>query len=319
VLERNIHHAPAYRLLASFYNRLGDIDRATRVLTALDLLGFAEEADRVTSQRLRAVRQPAPYRRTLPDEHRAHYLLTPAAREPMGDVFAAFAEELSSVVPQPSLGQNMMPAQTVGDQRLLELAAQISAMYQTEAEVFVSEKVPGFAAVTAFPRRLIVIDRVLLKESEAALRYLLGYAYEAIRGGYAALLQLGARQRRELGMLLRSMISPDGGELSGFGADLVNAANEDQAAILEQHAGTRDLDPGGWVDGMLALAKRAGLLAADDFAAAIWMVARLSGEDLPSHDATVALGAVLGGPDLVRFYLSDDYQHLRDILTAPIA
>ena len=318
VLERDIHHAPAYRLLASFYNRLGDIDRATRVLTALDLLGFAEEADRVTSQRLRAVRQLSPYRRTLPDEHRARYLLTPAAREPMGEVFAAFAEEFSSVVPLPSLGQNMMPAQTVGDQRLLDLAAQIGAMYQTDAEIFVSEKVPGFAAVTAFPRALIVIDRVLLTENEAALRFMLGYAFEAIRGGYASLLQLGARQRRELGMLLRSVISPDGGEISGFASDLINAANEHQAAVLEAHAGTRELDPGGWVDGMLALSKRAGLLAADDFAATIWMVARLSGENLPSHDATVALGAVLGGADLVRFYLSDDYQHLRDILTAPV-
>ena len=45
------------------------------------------------------------------------------------------------------------------------------------------------------------------------------------------------------------------------------------------------------------------------------MVAKLSGENLPSHDATVALGSVLGGPDLVRFYLSDDYQQLRDQLS----
>ena len=73
--------------------------------------------------------------------------------------------------------------------------------------------------------------------------------------------------------------------------------------VLERHAGLRDVDPGAWIDGMLACAKRAGLVACDDFAAAIWMVARLSGEKLASHDATVALGAVLGGPDLVRFYL----------------
>jgi tetratricopeptide (TPR) repeat protein len=317
VLERDIHHAPAYRLLASFYNRLGDIERASRVLTALDLLGFAEEADRVTSQRLRAVRQLSPYRRTLPGEHRERYLLTTAAREPLGEVFEAFAEELSAVIPSPSLGQNMMPAQLVGDKRLLDLSLQVGAMFQTEAEIFVGEKVPGFAAVTAFPRRLIVIDRALLSESEPALRFLLGYAYEAIRGGYAALLQLGARGRREIGQLLRSLVSPEG-EISGLAADLVNSASPEAAAVLEAHAGTRDLDPGAWVDGMLALAKRAGLLAADDFAAAIWMVARLSGETLTSHDATVALGAVLGGPDLVRFYLSDDYQHLRDILTAPV-
>jgi hypothetical protein len=35
---------------------------------------------------------------------------------------------------------------------------------------------------------------------------------------------------------------------------------------------------------------------------------------LLSHDATVALGAVLGGSDLVRFYLSDDYQRIREHL-----
>src|SRR5262249_58155277 len=52
VLDRDIHHAPAYRLLASFYNRTGDIERAHRVLTALDLLGFGEEADRQVMHRL---------------------------------------------------------------------------------------------------------------------------------------------------------------------------------------------------------------------------------------------------------------------------
>ena len=53
VLDRDIHHAPAYRLLASFYSRTGDTERANRVLTALDLLGFAEDADRATMQRLK--------------------------------------------------------------------------------------------------------------------------------------------------------------------------------------------------------------------------------------------------------------------------
>jgi hypothetical protein len=86
--------------------------------------------------------------------------------------------------------------------------------------------------------------------------------------------------------------------------------------VLDRHAAVRDVDPGTWIDGMLACAKRAGLLACDDFHAAIWMVALLSGEELSSHHATVALGSVLGGSDLVRFYLSDNYQQLRDLLTA---
>nr|MDQ3364711.1 tetratricopeptide repeat protein [Myxococcota bacterium] len=317
VLERDIHHAPAYRLLASFYNRLGDIERATRVLTALDLLGFAEETDRLTSQRLRAVRLTAPLRRALDAEQRDRYLLTGAAREPLGEVFEVFAQELSAMVAQPSLGTNLVPADGASDGRVLRLAHEISAMYQTDAEIFIGEKVPGLAAVTAYPRRLLVIDRSLLAESDPALRFLLGYAFEAIRGGYATLLQVGARQRRELAQLLRAVISSDATQLSGQAADLVEQASDEAASVLERHAGARDVDPGAWIDGMLALAKRAGLVACDDFSAAIWMVARMTGEKLESHDATVALGSVLGGPDLVRFYLSDDYQHLRDILTVP--
>jgi len=316
VLDRDIHHAPAYRLLASFHNRLGETDRATRVLTALDLLGFAEEADRVTSQRLRAGRMSAPLRRTLSANDRERYLLTAAAREPLGAVFEAFAEQLTALVPQPSLGANLIPAQSVGDARLVQLADEVAAMYETNAELFVGEKVPGMAAVTAFPRRLLVIDRELLDESDEALRFLLGYAFEAIRGGYATLLQVGARQRRELAQILRVLVAPEG-ELAGVAAELVHAASPEAAQVLERHVGVRDVDPSGWIDGMLALAKRAGLVACDDFAAAIYMVARMSGEKPASHDATVALGAVLGGPDLVRFYLSDDYQHVRDILTAP--
>ncbi|MEO8706851.1 MAG: tetratricopeptide repeat protein, partial [Kofleriaceae bacterium] len=315
VLDRDIHHAPAYRLLSSFHNRLGETDRAARVLTALDLLGFGEEADRATMQRLRGVLTSEPLRRPLDDNQRDRYLLTNAAREPLGEVFAVLAEELSNLVAQPSLGTNLTPLMSVGQPRLAGLVQQVSALFQVEPEIFVGDKVPGLAAVTAFPRRLLVIDRTLLDESDAALRFLLGYAFEAIRGNYATLLQVGARQRRELALLLRSLLASDA-ELTGAAANLVTEASLTAQKVLERHAGARDVDPGAWADGMHALAKRAGLVACDDFSSAIWMVARLSGESLPSHDATVALGAVLGGPDLVRFYLSDDYQHLRDVLTA---
>jgi len=314
VLDRDIHHAPAYRLLASFYNRVGEVDRATRVLTALDLLGFSEEADRATAQRLRAVRSAQQMRHALDDDHRQRFLVTQAAREPLGEVFDAFAEQLSTLVAPPSLGENLMPA--VGNEpRLVQLASELGFLYETEAEVFIGERVPGLIAATAFPRRLLVIDRALLVENDLTLRFLFGYAFEAIRGGYAILLQLGARQRRELAALLRGMLATDA-SLQGIVADLVNNASDEAQHVIEQHAGVRDVDAGAWIDGMLACAKRAGLLACDDFAAAIWAVARLSGEQLASHDETIALGSVIGGPDLVRFYLSDDYQQLRDVLAA---
>jgi len=314
VLERDIHHAPAYRLLASFYSRTNDLERATRVLTALDLLGFAEDADRATMQRLQAARIGTPLRHRLDDEARSRLLITPAAREPLGEVFDALARELSMLVGAPSLGVRLQPAITAGDPRLLSIANEIAMLYQVDAEIFVGEKVPGLAAVTAFPRRVIVLDRSLLVESDLALRFLFGYAFEAIRGGYAPLLQLGARERRELGDLLRALLSAEP-ELTGSAADLLGTVNARAQKVIARHAGVRDVDPGAWIDGMLACAKRAGLVACDDFHAAIWTVALLSGEKLSSHHATVALGSVLGGPDLVRFYLSDSYQQLRDLLT----
>jgi tetratricopeptide (TPR) repeat protein len=314
VLDRDIHHAPAYRLLASFFNRTGEVERANRVLTALDSLGFAEEADRQTMARLRAARQTEPLRRSLDEQNRERLMANTAPREPLGEVWSAFAEELSSLVAQPSLGENVIPAEGTED-RLLHIAGEIGQLFELEPEIFVGEKVPGLIAVTAFPRQIVVIDRSIAREAEPALRFMFGYAFESIRGGYAALLQLGARQRRELGQMLRGLISEV--EPTGVAAELMTNANIRQAKVLERHAGTRDLDPGMWIDNMLACAKRAGLVACDDFASSIWMVARLSGEDLASHDDTVALGAVLGGPDLVRFYLSDNYQLIRDLLALP--
>ena len=284
------------------------------MLTALDLLGFAEETDRQTMQRLRATRQSQPLRRSLDEQNRERLMASTAPREPLGEVWTAFAEELTELVAQPSLGENVIPAEG-GEPRLLQIAGEVGALFEIEAEIFIGDKVPGLLAVTAFPRQIVVVDRALVAEADLPLRFMFGYAFEAIRGGYAALLQLGARQRRELGQLLRGLITVI--EPTGTAAELMANANMRQAKVLERHAGTRDLDPGSWIDNMLACAKRAGLVACDDFAAAIWMVARLSGEVLETHDDTVALGSVLGGPDLVRFYLSDNYQLIRDLLALP--
>ena len=314
VVDRDIHHAPAYRLLASYYSRTGDTERASRVLTALDQLGFSEDADRATLQRLRATRIGAPLRNALSEEARRKLLLTAAARDPVGELFDALAQELTALVVPPSLGDNLSPAIALGDARLVALATEVGGLYQAEAEIFVGDKVPGLLAVTAYPRRLLVLDRALLAEPDAILRFLLGYAFEAIRGGYAALLQLGARQRRELGNLLRALLTPEA-EATGSAAELIGTISARAQQVIARHVGVRDVDPGAWLDGMLACAKRAGLVACDDFPSAIWAVALLSGERPASQHATVALGSVLGGADLVRFFLSDAYQQVRDLLT----
>jgi len=117
---------------------------------------------------------------------------------------------------------------------------------------------------------------------------------------------------------LKSLLLPEN-ERAGPTNDFVRALPKRAAKVIERHIGKgRDADTDTWLEGMMGLAKRAGLFSSDDFAATTRMIARLSG-DMPGsgQEGTVALGAVLGGPDLIRFYLSDDYHRLREILGNP--
>ncbi len=313
VLERDVHHAPAYRLLASLYEQTGEFERAMRVLAALESLGFAEPTDRDELVRLRTSSHPQPVRRALDEPNRSRLLATTAIHEPLGEVWSALAEEITGFIAQPVLGDNLAPAASHSDQRLVQLASEVGNLFDCSAEVFVGDRIPGLLAVTAFPQRMIVVDRTVCDQADVPLRFLLGYAFEMIRGGYAALFQLGAKKRRELAQLLRALISD--GDVPGFAVEIINRASFRASKTLERYAGTRDLNPDAWMDGMLACAKRAGLIACDDFAAAIWMIARQAGDPVESKDDTAALGDVLGGPDLVRFYLSDQYQMVRDLLS----
>lgn len=316
VVDRDIHNAMAYRLLSSYYTRVGEPERAARALTVMEQLGFAEESDRGAAAKVRASLPYHPMRRALDDEMRMRLLVTTAARDPFGEVLAAAAAELGGLYPPPMLGENLIPVQGMDDPGLKVAVADIARLDAIEAEVFVGERVPGLVALVAAPRRLVVIDRSLVGEGDGPRRFLLGWAFEALRGGYAFLHHLGRRQRSELGNFMKSLLLPEG-ERPAPTNEFVKGLSKRAQKVIERHQNWgRDVDGDAWIDGMLGTAKRGGLLACDDFAAATWMIARLTGEMLLSHDATVALGAVLGGADLVRFYLSDDYQRLRDYLTA---
>jgi len=316
VLDRSIHHAPVYRLLAAYYQRLGEHERAVRAHVVMDQLGFAEDDDKAELARIRTTLPFTPVRRGLDDDLRARLLVTGAARDVFGEILAAANEELVALYPAPLLGENLIPAQRFDDAGLRVAIADVARLTGVEADVFVGERVPGLVAMVASPRRLIVVDRSLVGEADGPRRYLLGWAFEALRGGYAFLHHLGRRQRSELGGFLKSLLLPES-ERPGPTNEFVRGLPKRAQKVLERHANTsRELDGDVWIDAMLNSAKRGGLVACDDFAAATWMIARISGEMLLSHDATVALGAVLGGADLVRFYLSDDYHRIRDHLTS---
>jgi len=74
-----------------------------------------------------------------------------------------------------------------------------------------------------------------------------------------------------------------------------------------------------WLHALAHAQDRAGILACDDFGAAARALAILSGEELAvTPDGAVALGAVPGGAELVRYFLSDDYHRLRVALSEPV-
>jgi hypothetical protein len=130
------------------------------------------------------------------------------------------------------------------------------------------------------------------------------------------LFGLAQRPRIELGALMFSLLAPES-ERAAPTNEFIQSLPRRAVKVIERYAGQGyQVDIDIWIEGMLAVAKRAGLFACDDMDAAIRMIARLYGERLePGPTGTAGLGAVLGGPDLIQFYLSDEYHRLRELLS----
>jgi len=318
VVERDIRHGPAYRMLASFYSRIGETERAARVLSVMEMLGYAEEADRTAAAKARASMSHTPLRRQMDDDLREQLLVTENARGPFGELFSSIAAELTALFPPPAMGENLTPVQTIDDPALKVAIADLTRLFAVEPEVYIGENVPtGMVAIT-HPRKIVVLDRELLTESDGARRFLLAYALDGIHGGYTLLYALGQRRRVELGSLLKSLLYPES-ERAGPTNDFVRSLPKRAVKLIDRLVGKgRALDPELWMDEMLRGSRRAGLFGCDDFVAATRMIVRLSGETPSLQGEGSALGAIFGGPDLVRFYLSDEYHRVREILSNPV-
>jgi hypothetical protein len=137
---------------------------------------------------------------------------------------------------------------------------------------------------------------------------------------YAPLLRLSPRERGEVGTLLRSLILPDA-ERPPPAQEFVRQLSRKTHKAIERFVvpGTPSPDAAAWLQALAQAEDRAGILACDDFGAAARSLAFLSGEDLAvTPDGAVALGAVPGGTELVRYFLSDDYHRLRVALSDPV-
>lgn len=318
VINRDIYHAPAYRMLAGLHSRMGDNRRAWRSLTVMDMLGFAEDVDRAAAEAARLEYAHRPLVRQLDEALRRQLMVTDAANGPLGEIFNEIAVELSNVFPAQALGDQHQLFKAAADKKLLAVKEHLTQFFGIEPEVYVGNNVPGAVAVTSFPRPIAVFDRSLLTENEDAWQYLFGWAFESIRGGYAMLYSLSRRQRREFGALMRSLLLPEANRAKPT-LEFMRTLSPRAIQTIERYAGQiMDPDTDSWIENMTAMAKRGGLLACDAFGIAVRMNARLSGDNPASDDDIVALGSVLGGADLVRFYLSDEYDKLRELLTVKV-
>lgn len=317
VVARDLRHAPSYQLLGRLYAQNGETERARRVWSVLEALGFAEESERDPAMRADRGSLP-PMRQPLSDELRQQILLTEAAAGPVGEIFAAIAADVAGLFPQPTMGENLVPIQTLEDAAFKAIVADLTHLYAVEPEIYLGEGVPGGIVALAHPRRIVVFDREMLREDDACRRFLLGWALEGIRGGHAMLFGLTQRQRIELGALMFSLLAPES-ERAAPTNEFIQSLPRRAVKVIERYAGQGyQVDIDVWIEGMLAVARRAGLFGCDNFDAAIRMNARMYGERLePGPAGTAGLGAVLGGPDLIQFYLSDEYHKLREILSNP--
>ena len=304
-----------------------------------------------------------PRRSTLTDELRGALLLPPGASSPGGkllsELYQTVAAEVSQLYVMPPPGLNLVPAAQIDDPGFKVAIADSARLFGVEVEVYVGDEVPGGMVVLQFPRPTLTMSRALFQRPDRERRFLLGRAFESLRGGYAP--HPAPRRRASAARsarLLRSLLLPEAerpgpaqefvrqlprktqkalerfvipgltaAALPGppaapaFGATGPAQATPPPTAAPTAKGGGAELLPNAdaWLAALALAEDRAGILACDDFAAAARALAILSGEELAvTPDGAVALGAVPGGTELVRYFLSDDYHRLRLALSEPV-
>ncbi len=317
VLDRDLRHPPAYRLLASIYERTGEQERALRVNGILEILGYCDEAERVHNAQARGRHAFVPRRAALNEEIRQSLLLPPAGRSILTEVYHTVAADIAQLFLMPPPGTNLVPFQQLDDPAFKLAVIDNARIFGVEGvEVYVGDEVPGGMVTLQFPRPVVTLSRALYGRPDAERRFLLGRAFDSLRGSYAPLLRLGPRERHEVGVLLKSLLSPDAGRPQ-TAQEFVGRLGKKTQKALERFIGlvVTPIDPDSWISALASAQDRAGIVACDDFGAAARALALLSGEDLAmTADGAVALGAVPGGTELVRYFLSDDYHRLRTAL-----
>jgi hypothetical protein len=298
----------------TLYDRAGERDRVTRVLTVLDMLGYAEEAERQYLANLRPRMAGRARVRGLTDELRDQFVLAPGVQGAFHEVFQLVNEMLLQYYPLTYVGEGPQPLVPGENPGLTAAIDDTLKLFGINADVVLATKVPGCTmSVEAQPKPVVVIDRIYATLPDQELRFLLGRSIEPLRGNYGLLMRLAPSQRKEVGNLLLQLLLPES-QREPAAQEFARALPRKVLKALEKVplSGSVMPDPTDWFLSLARSCDRAGLLTGDDISAAVRMLARLSGQELLLGTAgEVALGAVGEGADLVRYYLSDDYHRVQ--------
>jgi tetratricopeptide (TPR) repeat protein len=319
VLATDLRHAPTYRLLVSLYERAGERDRVARVLTVLDMLGYAEDTERQYLASLRARLALRTRARSLSDDLREQFLLPPGMLGPFLDVYLLVREPLLQFYPLTYVGENPQPLVPGENPAFAAAIGESLRVFGLDADFVLATRVPGATiSVDAAPKPVVVLDRDFVSLGDAEIRFLLGRCIEPLRGGYGLLMRLAPSQRKEVGNLLLQLLLPDS-QRDPAAQEFARSLPRKVLKSLEKIplSGSVMPDPAMWFQALGSACDRAGLLVADDVGAAMRILARFSGQELLlGTDGEVALGAVGDGADLVRYFLSDDFHRLNLAMAA---
>jgi tetratricopeptide (TPR) repeat protein len=310
-IERVLTHSPresqAFRQLAQLYVRVGQPGRAVRVYTLMTLMGILEGSDRPPAV------PPSPRRGMLNDELRGQYT-GPDVRGVLTEALAAVRESLEEAYPF-VVPADAIPLAQVGDPSLRNTVQDLERVFGVTAEVMIAPSLTAAFAVNDLPRPVIYLSQVAAQLPEPERRVLLGYALEALRGGYALITRIGGGARIEVTNLLDQLVRPEG-ERSTEAHSYIKALPRKAQKALEKLWGTKSkstLPPGllgggaqpqapvrlqtvpvdQWLSDLERAMRRAGLVASDDLAACARMHLRAGQArgDLTQADATQLAGA----------------------------
>ena len=233
------------------------------------------------------------------------------------EALAAVRESLDELLRRAEV-HDAMPASAVPDPGFKVCVVDAQRLFGVDADVFVGDRCRAASSSSTRPSRRWSSSASFVERPDGERRFLLGRAFEAMRGGYALVTRLRAAQRAEVGHLLDQLIKPESEREPQVRSSCARCRarrprrssgcrawrRATSIAAGSRRSGRRPIAPASWRATMSAR-RRACWRGS---AARSWRCHLM---------ARWRSGRSLGGAELVSFFLSDAYHELRSTLGDP--